>query len=354
MSLENGDDNVADLTSADIEANLVADFAQEFGDDLDSDEEQPEKAKPRKAAQSEPEAEDEADDLELSDEDEAEGDEVEDEDTDDDEEVEKPTTVKLKTGDEVTLDELESGYLRQKDFTKKTQELAEVRTQFSEASKAVVAAEREAKEALDLVTQVMQALIPSAPSIEALRENPQQYMLQKAEYDAQVQLLNELVAKAKSVGQGSRTAQETEYNQFLRNERQALAEKVPEFKSQKAFNSWVEKAADDAAEYWGADPETIKRIPDHVSYLVLKDALAYRKAVSAAKGKQAAQGQASRTQPARQQARVLRPGAMNQAPRSNQGQDVSRKHLNAALSKANQGDDRALAALLGSALSKGN
>lgn len=354
MSLENGGDNViqnSNLSEADLEAKLASDFASEF-DGEESEEDKPAPVKSRKAVQADAEDAEDPDNLELSEEDAEDGeDESEAEDETEDEEDEKPTLVKLKGGEEVTLDELENGYLREKDYRQKTQEVASIRKEVTAAKETVAAAEREAKEALDLVTSVMQALMPQAPSLDILRTDPQDYMLKKAEYEAQVTLLNDLVGKAREVGKGTAAAQQVEYNNFIREEREKLAQKIPEFKSAKAYNQWIEKAADESAEIWGADPEIIKRIQDSVTVTILRDALAYRKALKAAKGKAPQQGQVRHDQSRsaqpteRKQTRILKPGTAQSAPSN--GADVSKKQFHAALNRSQSGDDSALASLIG-------
>lgn len=342
MSLENNQPD-PQLSDIELEEQLYEGLAKSWDAASEPDEGQTDDEAPRKAAQSKkPTSEaDEGDDPDEEDED---GEQSDPDEETEDEDKEQPTLVKLKGGEEVTLDELESGYLREKDYRQKTMELATLRKEFASASEAVAKAEKDAREALELTAKVMQALLPQAPSLEGLRDNPQDYMLRKAEYDAQVALLNDIVARANETGKATQAANETMHRDAIRNEFAELARKAPELKTPKAYEKWLTQAAQEAEEYWGADQKAVFGISDHVSALILRDALAYRKAQNATKSKPAQPGQARTAQPSRQ-ARVLRPGQPGRIE-----QVTSTRKLDAAFARLDRGaGDDDLAALVGKA-----
>ena len=109
-----------------------------------------------------------------------------DEDEEQDEESEQPQTVKVKVDGEeveVTLDELKSGYSRTKDYTRKTQELAEQRKAF-EAEATAIREERQVYgQLLNQLHQQIQASQGQEPDWEYLRQtDPIEYSLQWAEW----------------------------------------------------------------------------------------------------------------------------------------------------------------------------
>lgn len=68
----------------------------------------------------------------------------------------KPQTYTLKDGTEVPLDELEGGYLRQSDYTRKTQELAQQRAEAEQALRLMQALQENPEETLQALARNLQ------------------------------------------------------------------------------------------------------------------------------------------------------------------------------------------------------
>lgn len=110
-----------------------------------------------------------------------------------------PATVEftLQDGTKVDKDELVRGYQRQADYTRKTQEMANMRQTLTERT-------AEIDGIVGSVTEYLKTLMPKAPDQALAFSNPNAYVAQKAAYDAataKVQELIELGGKPKAVAQ---------------------------------------------------------------------------------------------------------------------------------------------------------
>ena len=135
--------------------------------------------------------------------------------------AEDTAIVKLADGTEVPLSDLKSGYMRQSDYTRKTQELANERKSFS------ADAERMQRITTAFVDHLT-ALVPDPPPAELLYSNPQKAFVQQQIHDramAQVKQLIELGDAPKEIL--GKLSEEDDQRQ-LRAVNQRLAEMFPE------------------------------------------------------------------------------------------------------------------------------
>ena len=136
---------------------------------------------------------------------------------------------------EVTLDELLQGYSRTKDYTKKTQALAETRKSV-EAEKAKI---EEAKQLRDTYAQRLQVIeqMLSQPSDEEnlaeLKEtDPIGYAIKVAERAEKEKQLQAVQAERQRLAQQQQQEQQEALKQHLASEAQKLKEWIPEFKDE--------------------------------------------------------------------------------------------------------------------------
>ena len=147
-----------------------------------------------------------------------------DEETDGEEEDDSDASEVYFTtpdGDEVTLDELKSGYLRQSDYTKKTQQLAEMRKQGEAALQQVEQHNQVVAEHLSLALGVLEPQLAELANTdwEALAANdPYEYAEKRAQFDLGQQRLAQL----------RHAAQQTISEQNALNEKRRQAERVEE------------------------------------------------------------------------------------------------------------------------------
>lgn len=213
--------------------------------------------------------------------------ETEGDDTPDDPEVEYDTPEGRQ---KARLSELIAGNMRNADYTRKTQTLAEERR----------AAEKLAAEAAQLREQLEESLkmwaVPTEqePDWEALaqKSTPQEFNLKRAQWDQRQR--RKMQAQAEY-----RALQERVTAERVAQERNKLFEAFPEWRDEQKFLGAAKKMADGGTEY-GFTPDEIGTIMDHRMIRVLNDAIAYRELQ---KGKPAVEKKVAKAEPA------LKPGS---------------------------------------------
>lgn len=136
---------------------------------------------------------------------------------------------------EVEADEVKNLILRQKDYTQKTQSLAETRKQLD--------AERNSIRAIQQIGSELQQEYEALRKTEELEvdqeywdrlktDNPMQYMIEKQELQERNLERGKSQAKLNSLHQQMQNQQQLEFNQRLAEEQLKLAEAIPEWQDQ--------------------------------------------------------------------------------------------------------------------------
>lgn len=201
-----------------------------------------------------------------------------DEDEEQEEEEKQPQTVKVKIDGEeveVTLDELKSGYSRTKDYTRKTQELAEQRKSF-EAEATAIREERQVYgQLLNQLQQQIQASQGQEPDWDYLRQtDPIEYSLQWAEWSRGQ-------AKRQAIEQEQQRLQQTQMNELMQTQRQRLAKEqealtavLPDWKNSEVRQK--EKAlVIEQGKKLGFSEQELKSATDHRAIVALLKAAKY-------------------------------------------------------------------------------
>ena len=205
------------------------------------------------------------------------------EENEESEEEEKPQVFTVKVDGkevEVTLDELQKGYSRTQDYTRKTQQIAEVRKQ-TEAELQAVRAEREQYAQLlgALEAQIQQAEQPNIDWDRLYQEDPIEWVRQR-ELMRENQEKNAAIQSEKQrLSQLSQQEQLQQRNQILQQEQEALIAAIPEWKDPK-------KAAAEKAmlvqfgQKAGFSPDELKNVVDHRAVVMLRKAALYDQMMS--------------------------------------------------------------------------
>jgi len=177
--------------------------------------------------------EDDVDDVDESD---------EDDDYEDDEEEPQQQLYKVRVDGEeieVSLDEALQGYQRQKAFTKRSQEAAEMRK----------AAEKEAAEAkqardyyaqqLEVVAQQIQQTIPQEPDWVSLAKEvtAEEYNAIRAEYDSRMTNLARVEQERQYVAQQQAAEQEEALKKHLAAQRSEMLNRIPAWQDDERRNA---------------------------------------------------------------------------------------------------------------------
>jgi hypothetical protein len=184
--------------------------------------------------------------------------------------------VKLPSGEELTVDELIKGNLRERDYRLKTAEAAEQKRSYDAKASEFQQLEQQVSADRDFMVQLMQSLMPQKPDYSMVSVDPIGYAEQNAQYQARKEQLDYLVAMQQQTA-SKRQADEAESMKEARGrEWQATLEHMPELKDPKRLNSFVGEIQKVGAEY-GYTPAEIQNVGlDHRQVLVLRDAIKWR------------------------------------------------------------------------------
>jgi hypothetical protein len=210
---------------------------------------------------------------------------AEDVDTDDDNEVEEeeqPQTFRVKAAGEekeVTLEELMQGYQLGADYTKKTQEVAELR----KANEAERQAIEESKRVRDTYAQRLQAIEQfltqgdSQEDLAVMKENdPIGYAVKVAEMTEKKEQLNAVRAEQQRIAQQQQAEQSQAMQNFVAQEAQKLAQVLPEF-SDKTKGEQVRNEIRNYGKSVGYTDNELAQVYDSRHVITLHKAMLYDK-----------------------------------------------------------------------------
>ena len=203
-----------------------------------------------------------------------------DEDT---EQQEQPQVFSVKVDGkevEVTLDELQKGYSRTQDYTRKTQQIAEVRKQ-TEAELQAVRAEREQYAQLlsALEAQVQQVAQPNIDWDRLYQEDPIEWVRQREVMRDNQDKAAAIQSEQQRLAQLSQQEQAQFMSQRLEHEKEALLAAIPDWKDAK--KAQAEKALlVEFGQKIGFTPDELKNVVDHRAVLMLRKAALYDQMMS--------------------------------------------------------------------------
>jgi hypothetical protein len=186
--------------------------------------------------------------------------------------------VRLEDGTVISVSELKKGSLLHADYTRKTQETAELRRSFEAQSESVKQAEQQIIEQRQYMTTLLQSVMPQAPDPSLVRTDPVAYMEQKAQYEQFTQHLDYLRQQDQQTQQQRQQEAQAKRQEKVNSEWGALLEKAPELKDKTKFTAFEAELVKAAPEFGFSPQELMEAVPyDHRMALVLKDAIAWRK-----------------------------------------------------------------------------
>ena len=215
-----------------------------------------------------------------------------DEETDEDEDevTETPRSRKLKlpdgTEEEVTEDEAYAGFLRTKDYTRKTQAAAEARKKAEAEAQATSEIRAQYADHLEKVKQAMDRLVPKEPVWAELRKTltPEQFADTLADWQAFKKNRDEVETEQKKVADEQTKEFTKNFEAWRKSEVEALLSAVPEWVDQ----DLGKREAGDMAKYAisiGFSQEEVDHAVDHRILLMLRKAMLFDKANTVGAGK---------------------------------------------------------------------
>lgn len=174
--------------------------------------------------------------------------------------------------EELTLDELKARFLMQKDYTQKTQALAEERRQIAELRT------KAQQDASERISKLDNDLMAAATLIRSFEQNVDWEGLRQAdpaEFLAQKEAQAQRIRAWKQAAQTAEQLKAQQRQARRQEEAEKLRESIPEWLDPDRAKSDAEKIVQGAAAY-GLTPQDIDAFDDHRLIRALKDAVAYR------------------------------------------------------------------------------
>jgi len=208
------------------------------------------------------------------------------EESEESEEQEQPQTFTVKVdGKEVavTLDELQKGYSRTQDYTRKTQQIAEVRKQVEQETQAVRAERQQYAQLLGALQAQLQSSEPQVDLERLYNEDPIEWVRQKEVLRDRQEKAYAIQAEQQRLSQLSQQEQQRAMEEHLESQKDALLAALPEWRDPKKAKA--EKALVlESAKSVGFSDEDLKSVYDHRLVLLLRKAAMYDQMVSKRQG----------------------------------------------------------------------
>jgi hypothetical protein len=268
--------NMADAASA-ISAMLAPEQGQAELDETQPAEESEEDSEAAASEEDDSGVEDAPDD---------ESSEEQSEEEEEQEEGEQPQTFTVKVdGKEVsvTLDELQKGYSRTQDYTRKTQQIAEVRKQVEQETHAVRAEREQYAQLLGALQAQLQSSEPQVDLERLYHEDPIEWVRQKEVMRERQDKLGAIQSEQQRLAQVSQYEQQRAMEAQLASQQEALLAALPDWKDPKKAKA--EKAlVIESAKAAGFTDEDLKSVYDHRLVLLLRKAALFDQMVSKRQG----------------------------------------------------------------------
>ncbi len=229
------------------------------------------------------EAPSETEPLEAEEETEEESEELETEEDSEGEETEEEETEFLfeVDGQELTADELRKGYLRQSDYTQKTQSIAEQRKEVEGLTEQYNSQLQQIQNERQQYVQHLQTLAESQDikkfdiDWDSLRvEDPLEYVTKRQEYQEAKEKAAELQDKAKLAQHQTAAENQHKWAKVVEDEKSKLIAALPEWGEQESQRQLATELRSYAQGVGYAEAE-IDSLVDHRSFLVLRKAMLY-------------------------------------------------------------------------------
>jgi hypothetical protein len=268
--------NMADAASA-ISAMLAPEEGQAQVDETQPVEESEEDTETAASEEDEPGVED-APEEETSEE------QSEEEEEPEEEEQQQTFTVKVDGKEvSVTLDELQKGYSRTQDYTRKTQQIAEVRKQVEQETQAVRAEREQYAQLLGALQAQLQSSEPQIDLDRLYQEDPIEWVRQKEVMRERQEKMAAIQSEQQRLSQVSQYEQQRAMEAQLASQQEALLAALPEWKDPKKAKA--EKAlVIESAKAAGFSEDDLKSVYDHRLVLLLRKAALFDQMVSKRQG----------------------------------------------------------------------
>ena len=233
-------------------------------------------------------------------------DEIDDEEqTEVEDEQEQPTYYKVRIDGEeveVTLEELQSGYSRQQDYTRKTQELSQQRKTIEQQQQELAQRDAIYSQLLPKLEAQLKGELAGEPDWNKLYEDdPVGYVREKQLWDEKKEKLQATQAEQQRLQQEAMQKQQEQIAQMVQEGQQKLLELIPEWQDPEVATKDKLAIREYGINVLGYTPQEMDAVYDYRALLGLRNAWLQSKTVKAVKKKPTEKAKA----------RVARPGTTN-------------------------------------------
>lgn len=184
--------------------------------------------------------------------------------------------VKLADGTVTTVAELRKGNLFNAEFTRKSMALAEDRKAVEATKASVSQLESALAQQRETIAAVVDAFMPKPPDPALIQSDFIGYQMQKDAYERQTQMVNRLIGDHQEMQTRQQQEQAARFEETRKSEAQKLLEKAPEFAKPEVYQKFWSDAVELVSSV-GGNIETLNGVAEHWPYLILKEAIAYRR-----------------------------------------------------------------------------
>lgn len=191
-----------------------------------------------------------------------------------------PDDAKVKVGDqEITVHELKRGFLREADYTRKTQALSEEKRTFEATRDQELGAVRGEREklihSLEQANHLLNELRPKEPDWDVvLRDHPEQYPILREQWRSYLEVQQGIEGRKRAEVEQHQKHMQGEFQKYVNAEITKLKDAIPEWQDSKIANADKELMYT-AAEKLGYTRDEVKSVTDHRALVVLRKAAKY-------------------------------------------------------------------------------
>lgn len=191
--------------------------------------------------------------------------------------------VTLDDGTVISVAELKRNNLFQRDYSKKTEEVARERDAVTKEREEFSQLQAQVQQEREYALWYLEQNAPQEPKppTVAVENDPFAWV----KYQEQVQRYNQVVTAWNALHQGreaekqrAEQEQKTKYQSYVSQQLNSLVEKMPALKDDSKRKAWFESAYRDAEKFYGISSEDLNNVTDHRFYVALNDALRLKRA----------------------------------------------------------------------------
>lgn len=156
------------------------------------------------------------------------------------------------------------------DYTRKSQETAQERSQVQAAQQQTSQLAQQLQQAQTVLAQFYQAAIGQPPSLELAQTDPQAYLVQRGLHEQRLQAFQRLTQQGQELAKHTQHMSAQQLAQVQAREEAELIRHMPELKSPQKRAEFASKAIEVGQRY-GYSPEEVASVMDHRAVRMLAD-----------------------------------------------------------------------------------